>query len=181
MPLVAFISRRPAHRLTALFAITGLPRSRSSRSTIGIEAQLPPGIRTASASARSVLFAPPAAAVVAAIAGALLVAALLAGRTRGPVVSDPFRAWLLTAVDIPGRATLRGSFARSASGVGLVIVAITTITGLGLWFGGGVTGASIVGFVAGSALFSVLLTTAWLAGQALDDHVPLGHAPHAAG
>ena len=120
-------------------------------------------------SARSVLFAPPAAAVVAAIAGALLVAALLAGRTRGPVVSDPFRAWLLTAVDIPGRATLRGSFARSASGVGLVIVAITTITGLGLWFGGGVTGASIVGFVAGSALFSVLLTTAWLAGQALDD------------
>ena len=46
-------SGRPAHRLTALFASTGLPSSRSSRSTTLMAGQLPPGMMTASASGRS--------------------------------------------------------------------------------------------------------------------------------
>lgn len=119
------------------------------------------------ASARTVLFASSTPVIVAALAGALFIAVLLAGRTRGPVVSDPFRAWMSTAVDIPGRITLRGSFVRSATGAALALVAIAAVTGLGLWIGGGVSGVAVLGFVAAVLLYAVVIAAAWLAGQAL--------------
>lgn len=120
-----------------------------------------------SAPARATLFDPASATLLSLGGGALLGAAMLAGRTRGPVLADPFHAWVLTSLELRGRTTLRATFVRGGGTTALALTAIAGIVCIALALGGGVSAVSVWRFFGAAALFAVLAVVAWLAGQSL--------------
>ncbi|WP_131105624.1 hypothetical protein [Ornithinimicrobium sufpigmenti] len=92
-------------------------------------------------------------------------AALLAGRARGPVVLSPFRTHLVAQGPSPRRHSLRGPFWLAAAlpvGVGALLAAlpVVALARRGEIAGWLVLGAPVLGVLAG-----VLVAVCWLAGQ----------------
>ncbi|MCJ1696246.1 hypothetical protein MT349_10670 [Rathayibacter caricis] len=101
-----------------------------------------------------------APAVVGAVAGLLLPAAVLLGRVRGPAVDEPHPTAVLLDTDLPRRLVLRRPVALSSASVvlagtgGAVLIAVATESSLPLAAGAGAAGAAV-------------LAVAWLAGECL--------------
>ncbi|QFG69385.1 hypothetical protein [Ornithinimicrobium pratense] len=94
-------------------------------------------------------------------------AALLIGRTRGPVVLSPFRTHLVAHGPCPRRRSLRRTFwAAAALPVGafslLAILPVAALARTGEMAGWAVLGVPVLGALAG-----VLVAVCWLAGQVL--------------
>ncbi|TFD54050.1 hypothetical protein E3T55_05055 [Cryobacterium frigoriphilum] len=105
--------------------------------------------------------------IVAVVAAFLAAAALMLGRTRGPVLPSPFLAEFLAGSDLPRSSTLRRPFAASASVlVGLAVTAAGLVIAARI-VSGEAASVSAVLVVFGCLAFATLLAVLWLMGQSL--------------
>jgi hypothetical protein len=115
----------------------------------------------------AVLLTDPASAVVAAVVVlAVWAAALMVGRSRGPAVTAPFLAHVLTASDLRGRTTFGRQALLAVVGLAVVGAGAAMFLGAALAAVGLLPVQSAVGFAVRGLLIGVLTGLCWLLGEA---------------
>lgn len=104
---------------------------------------------------------------VALLSAGLVVAALLGGQVRGPVVPSPFVAEALGSSALPRRSTMRRPFVRAVAvlvggGASLAALVLTSMA-----LAGSVRPDDSVAFAAALVAYLLVVAVVWLAGQAL--------------
>jgi hypothetical protein len=115
----------------------------------------------------SILGGSAAADTVAVSAGVILVVLCGVGAVRGPAHYPPFLAQLFGTSDLARYTVLRRPFRISAAGLAGVLAAVALVPVGALILGDATTWTQGVPFVIGAAVFGVLGSVAWAAGQRL--------------
>lgn len=107
-------------------------------------------------------------------AGLLLVGAIALGGTRGPVISAPFRVWVLVSIDVSRSRTLQRIFIPAAIATVGPAVVIATLVSFAFAVAAVAEPIRLVWCVALSGIYAVILCVAWLLGQRLGAGLALG-------